>query len=74
MKALIVDDDIIICRHTEQILEDMGLKADYVDSGMSAIKRVQELWNKDVYYDIILVDWKMPNMDGIETTRALRKL
>ncbi|UDN61337.1 PAS domain-containing hybrid sensor histidine kinase/response regulator [Clostridioides sp. ES-W-0016-02] len=74
MKALIVDDDIIICRHTEQILEDMGLKADYVDSGMSAIKRVQELWNKDVYYDIILVDWKMPNMDGIETTRALRKI
>ena len=74
MKALIVDDDIIICRHTEQILEDMGLKAEYVDSGMGAIEKVKEMWNQGEYYNIILVDWKMPNMDGIETTRALRKI
>ena len=74
LKALIVDDDIIICQHTEQILKDMGLQAEYVNSGMNAINHVKELYNKGVYYNIILVDWKMPDMDGIETTRALRKI
>lgn len=74
LKALIVDDDIIICQHTEQILEDMGLEAEYVDSGINAVQKVRTLWDKGIHYDIILVDWKMPDMDGIETTRELRKI
>lgn len=74
MKALIVDDDIIICQHTEQILQDMGLEAEYVNSGMRAVERVKQLWTNGIYYNLILVDWKMPDMDGIETTRELRKI
>ncbi|MEG0962836.1 MAG: response regulator, partial [Lachnospiraceae bacterium] len=74
LKALIVDDDIIICQHTQKVLLDMCLQAEYVVSGIKAVEAVQEKWDKKELYDIILVDWKMPDMDGIETTREIRKI
>ncbi|MEG1902304.1 MAG: response regulator [Clostridium sp.] len=74
LKALIVDDDILICQHTQEILQDMRLQADYVASGAEAVEIVREKWDKKKTYDIILVDWKMPDMDGIETTRKIRKI
>ncbi|MEG1682546.1 MAG: response regulator [Oscillospiraceae bacterium] len=74
LKALIVDDDILICQHTREILLEMRLRADYADSGAEAVKIVREKWAKNEHYDIILVDWKMPDMDGIETTREIRKI
>lgn len=73
-KALIVDDDIVICEHTEHVLKDMGIKSNWVDSGQKAIQLVEEHWKKGLYFDIIFVDWKMPDMDGIETTRRLREI
>ncbi|MEG2174622.1 MAG: response regulator [Oscillospiraceae bacterium] len=74
LKALIVDDDILVCRNTQQALQDMRLQTDYVVSGAKAVETVQEKWQKKEFYDIILVDWKMPDMDGIETTREIRKI
>ncbi|MEG1687477.1 MAG: response regulator, partial [Angelakisella sp.] len=74
LKALIVDDDIIICQHTQQVLLDMQLQAEYVVSGQKAVDAVGDKWARKERYDIILVDWKMPDMDGIETTRAIRKI
>ncbi|MEG0779188.1 MAG: response regulator [Oscillospiraceae bacterium] len=74
LKALIVDDDIVICQHTKQVLLDMRLQAEYVVSGAKAVEAVAEKWARQEFYDIILVDWKMPDMDGIETTREIRKI
>ncbi|MEG1049812.1 MAG: response regulator, partial [Oscillospiraceae bacterium] len=74
LKALIVDDEIVICQHTTQILSHMNIKAEYALSGLQAIEAVQEKLAQKKYYDIILVDWKMPDMDGIETTRKIRQL
>ncbi|MEG1520395.1 MAG: ATP-binding protein, partial [Clostridia bacterium] len=74
LKALIVDDDILICQHTQEVLSDMRMKADYVVSGARAVEIVKEKWKNKESYDIILVDWKMPDMDGIETTREIRKI
>ena len=74
LSALVVDDDVLVCHHTEDILGDIGIKADYVVSGADAIERVRTRMLASVYYDLILVDWKMPGMDGIETTRGLRKI
>ena len=51
----------------------MGVKAEWVDSGRKAIERVQELEEQNAFFDMILIDWKMPEMDGIETARELRK-
>ncbi|MEG1754104.1 MAG: ATP-binding protein, partial [Christensenella sp.] len=74
LEALIVDDDIIICQQTKQVLLDMSMRAEYVVSGAKAIEAVRDKWEKGKSYDIILVDWKMPDMDGIETTREIRKI
>ncbi|MEG1107411.1 MAG: response regulator [Oscillospiraceae bacterium] len=74
LKALIVDDDIIICQQTQRVLQDMKLKAEYVVSGAKAVDAVREKWDKKEFYDIILMDWKMPAMDGIEATKRIRKI
>lgn len=74
LSTLVVDDDVIVCQHTQKILQQMGMCADWVDSGAAAIVRVREQLAKDKSFNIIIVDFKMPFMDGIETTRELRKL
>ncbi|MEG0762613.1 MAG: response regulator [Oscillospiraceae bacterium] len=74
LKALIVDDDIIICRHTQEILIDMRMNAEFVVSGAKAVEAVRNKCAKKENYDIIIVDWKMPDMDGIETAREIRKI
>ncbi|MCI2061897.1 MAG: response regulator [Eubacteriaceae bacterium] len=73
-KTLIVDDDVIVCQHTKLVLDEVGIKSEWVTSGMSAIEKVRE--NKELHddYKLILIDWKMPDMDGIETTRRIRKI
>lgn len=50
----------------------MGIKAEWVDSGRKAVDRVKKLWDEGRYFDMILIDWKMPGMDGIETARRIR--
>ena len=72
--TLIVDDDVIVCRHTQIVLREAGLKAEWVDSGMSAVEKVKEQRKLQRDYDLILLDWKMPDMDGVETARAIRKI
>ena len=72
--TLIVDDDIIVCRHTQLILSDAGLKTEYVDSGAGAVEKVLAQHKARDDYDLILLDWKMPDMDGIETAREIRKI
>lgn len=74
LKTLVVDDDINVGEQAIALLTDMGIKAEWVDSGQAAVAKVQEKIAQAHYYDIILVDWKMPDMDGIETTRAIRKI
>jgi two-component system sensor histidine kinase/response regulator len=72
--TLIVDDDIIVCRHTQMILSDAGLKTEYAESGADAVKMVEAQHKIRGDYDLILLDWQMPDMDGIETAREIRKI
>lgn len=74
LSALVVDDEVTICEHTARILGDMGMRADWVDSGMKAVERVKQKWDRREFYDVILIDWKMPEMDGIETARRIRRI
>ncbi len=74
LNTLVVDDDVVVCQSTVKTLASMGMEAEWVDSGARAVERVQEMHEKKRDYDTIFIDWKMPDMDGIETTRRIRKI
>lgn len=74
LKTLVVDDDVAVCESAVVTLKEMGIKAEWVDSGRKAIEQVKIFWEQGKYYDMILIDWKMPEMDGIETARQIRRL
>ncbi|MCJ7856990.1 response regulator [Lachnospiraceae bacterium NSJ-143] len=74
LKTLVVDDDVAVCESAVVTLNEIGVKAEWVDSGRKAIERVRALWESGKYYDMILIDWKMPEMDGIETARRIREI
>ncbi|MEG0392871.1 MAG: ATP-binding protein, partial [Anaerovoracaceae bacterium] len=74
LEILVVDDDLIVCESATATLEEMGINASWVDSGAKAIAEVKKRKEEGKPYDILLVDWKMPEMNGIETTREIRKI
>ena len=74
LRVLIVDDDPVTCEHTTLILERIGVSADYVTSGQAALDRIRAAVRQRSVYDIALVDWQMPVMDGVETARNIRRI
>ena len=70
---LVVDDDQQLCESTVGSLTSIGVRAEWALSGKSAVQMVEQHHEKHNDYHIILLDWKMPGMDGIETARQLRR-
>ncbi len=70
--VLVVDDDRIACETTCERLDEMGLDGRWVLSGGEAVKRVSEAHRAGEDFFAILIDMKMPGMDGIETARQIR--
>lgn len=71
-RILAVDDDVEICRSVQTLMKDTGILVDIALSGEEALRLVQLAHDKNTDYDIILLDWKMPGIDGIETAHRLR--
>ena len=74
MTVLVVDDDPVACEHAKLVLEKTGVAAEIAMSGPEAIEKVSLRHARRDPYNLILVDWKMPDMDGVETTRRLREI
>ncbi len=70
---LVVDDDQQLCESTVGSLKSIGISAEWTLDGESAVKMVKKHHQKHDDYHIILLDWKLPGMDGIKTARELRK-
>ncbi len=70
---LVVDDDQQLCESTVSSLKSIGVEAEWTLDGDSAVTKVREHHQKHNDYHIILLDWKLPGMDGIETARHLRQ-
>ncbi len=70
---LVVDDDETLCRAAVLSLKEIGVNADWTLSGEAALEMVKKRHGRGDDYQIILLDWKLPGMDGIETARAIRR-
>ena len=74
LSVLIVDDDPIACEHAHLVLEKVGISSETAPSGEEAVEMVRLRHARRAPYNLILVDWKMPGMDGVETTRQIRSI
>ena len=74
MSVLVIDDDPIACEHAKLILSKAGIATDIAASGAEGIEMVRLRHARREPYNLILVDWKMPEMDGVETTREIRAI
>ena len=74
MTVLVVDDDRIACDHAQLILSHLGITCETVLSGEEAVELVRIRHTRREDFNLILVDWKMPGMNGVETTRQIRSI
>ncbi|MBQ7477373.1 MAG: response regulator [Selenomonadaceae bacterium] len=74
LKVLVIDDDPVDCHHAKIALEDLGITPDVCMSGKEAIETIEVKIARHEAYDLILVDWKMPEQDGVDVTRQIRKI
>ncbi len=71
---LVIDDDPIACEHAKLVMEKAGIKTEVASSGPEGIEMVKLRHARREPYNLILVDWKMDEMDGVETTRRIRAI
>ena len=74
LTVLVVDDDPIACEHARLVLEKAGILAEIATSGAQAIEMTRLRHARMEPYNLLLVDWKMPEMDGVELTREIRSI
>lgn len=72
VRSLIVDDDKFTCKNSAELLESMGLRVQFVTDGKSAVKTVIKEKDTPDPFQLIIVDWRLPDIDGIEVTRQIR--
>ena len=72
LEVLIVDDDDITLQTTAQTLESLGASVQQAKSGPKALEMIGQKHDSGQDYDVIIIDWKMPEMDGPETIRRIR--
>ncbi len=73
LNVLVTDDDAVSLKTCCDMLNDLGMKAEGVSSGKETVKRVIDRHADNDDYFACIIDWKMPEMDGIATIRAIRK-
>jgi len=74
LNVLVVDDDPVALEHARLVLEKAGIASETADSGEKAVDMVRIRQARREPYDLILLDWQMPRMDGLMTARQIRGL
>ncbi len=73
-KMLVVDDDEALCRTAVEALDSIGIQSDWCMSGEKALEMVTKHHRMRDDYQIVLLDWKLPGMDGIMVARQIRQI
>ncbi len=72
-RMLVVDNNEDLCQGAVHSLREIGIDAEWCLDGRTAVEMVEKNFNQGNSYEIVLLDWKMPGMDGLQTTREIRK-
>ncbi len=72
LRAIVVDDDCDSCESVAQMLQQVGLRAEWTTSGKEAVYRAKSAHDHGDPYHTYIIDWHMPEMSGVETTRRVR--
>ena len=72
MSVLIIDDDLIALEHAQIVLGEVGVSCEVASSGQEGLEMIRVRHARRENYNLVLVDWRMPDMDGVETTRQIR--
>nr|WP_243037092.1 response regulator [Clostridium sp. AF20-17LB] len=71
-RALVVDDDVHTCMSVSKMLREIEMRVDWSTSGKEAVIRANEAFEENDAFKVYIIDWLMPDMNGIETVRRIR--
>ena len=74
LKALVVDDDFNTCDSVTKMLVKVGMRAEWTLSGKEAVLRARQSIEMSDAYHAYIIDWRLPDMNGLEVTRQIRSL
>ncbi len=74
MSVLVIDDDPIALEHAQIVLGQVGVSCEVAASGAEGLEMIRVRHARRDDYNLVLVDWRMPEMDGVETTRQIRSV
>ncbi len=74
ISVLVVDDDAVACEHAKLELEKIGIASEIAPSGQKAVEMVKLRHARREPYNVIIIDWQMPEMNGVEATRQIRQI
>ncbi|MCM1328269.1 MAG: response regulator [Ruminococcus sp.] len=72
-RALVVDDDFNTCDSVSYMLQQIGMRAEWTLSGKEAVLRTRQALMRNDHYDVYIVDWLLPDVNGIEVVRRIRR-
>ena len=72
LHILVADDDIDTCRSADDFLHDLGMDPDITDSGKAAVEKAVNAHVNGQDYSLVLLDWKMPDLNGLDAARSIR--
>lgn len=74
LRALVVDDDLNVCDSVNKMLKKLGMRPEWTTSGREAAYRAKMAQDEGDSYHTYIIDWQMPELSGIETTRKIRSM
>ncbi len=74
IRVLVVDDDQIACEGACLLLDEIGMRSAFALSGMEGIDRVQKALDTDDAFHAVILDWRMPEMSGLEAAKRIREI
>ncbi len=72
LRCIVTDDEEIACEHTQMVLQTLGIDCDRVTDPQEALRRIRRAYDEGNPYQLIVTDYKMPGMNGLELVRQVR--